>query len=86
MRNVVCPVSGELLLRLLRSNATARDNTDKQLNTCVYSKVKEYQESDMTFIEMHKKSRAPYIRAKSATDVLEKLKHGREKLNKLQTV
>jgi DNA-nicking Smr family endonuclease len=71
---------------LLRSTATARDNTDKQLNTSVFSKVKEHQEPDMTFIEMHKKAPAPYIRAKSATDVLEKLKRGGETLNKLQTV
>jgi hypothetical protein len=45
-----------------------------------------HQESDMTFIEMHDKAPAPYTRAKSATDILEKLKRGRESLNKLQTV
>jgi hypothetical protein len=53
MRNVVCPVSGELLLKLLRSPAIARNYTDKRLKTCVYGKVKEHQASDMTLIEMH---------------------------------
>ena len=84
--NVVCPVSGELLLRLLRSPAIARDNADKPLKTCVFSKVKEHQESDNKFIEMHKKAPAPYVWTKSATDLMEKLTRGRETLNKLQTV
>lgn len=40
----------------------------------------------MTFIEKHNKAPAHYILAKSATDIPEKLKRGRETLNKLQTV
>jgi len=40
----------------------------------------------MGFVEKHNKAPAPYIWTKSATDMLEKVKRGREKLNKLQTV
>jgi len=39
-----------------------------------------------TFIEKHNKAPAPYIWTKSASDILEKVKRGRETLNKLQTV
>jgi hypothetical protein len=63
------PVSGELLLRSPRSTGIARDNTDKQPSTSVISNVKELQESDMTFIEKHNNAPAPYILAKSATDI-----------------
>jgi len=52
----------------------------------VYSSVNELQGAVMTFIEKHNKAPAPYIWTKSATDILEKVKRGREKLNKLQTV
>lgn len=63
-----------------------RELTEKQLRRGVFSSVKELQESVMTFIEKHNKAPAPYIWTKSATDILEKVKRGREKLNKLQTV
>ena len=42
--------------------------------------------NDNAFAEKHNKAPAPYIWTKSATDILEKVKRGREKLNKLQTV
>jgi transposase len=63
-----------------------RDLTEKQLRRGVFSSVDELQEAVMTFIEKHNKAPAPYIWTKSATDILEKVKRGREKLNKLQTV
>ena len=63
-----------------------RDLTDKQLRRGVFSSVKELQSSVLAFIEKHNKAPAPYIWTKSATDILEKVKRGREKLNKLQTV
>jgi len=63
-----------------------RELTDKQLRRGVFSSVKDLQESVMAFIEQHNKAPAPYIWTKSATDILEKVKRGREKLNKLQTV
>ena len=63
-----------------------RELTDKQLRRGVFSSVKELQAAVMAFIEMHNKAPASYIWTKSATDILEKVKRGREKLNKLQTV
>ena len=63
-----------------------RELTDKQLRRGVFSSVNDLQTSVMTFIEKHNKAPAPYIWTKSATDILEKVKRGREKLNKLQTV
>jgi hypothetical protein len=86
MGYVVCPVSGDLLLRLLWSTGIARDNTDKQLKTCVFNNVKEHQEPDMTYIEKHNNAPAPYLWSRSATDILEKLKRGRATLNRLQIV
>jgi len=62
------------------------DLTEKQLSRGVFSSVKDLQESVMSFIEKHNKAPAPYIWTKSATDILEKVKRGREKLNMLQTV
>ena len=63
-----------------------RELTDKQLRRGVFSSVKELQESVMAFIEKHNKEPAPYIWTKSASDILEKVKRGRETLNKLHTV
>ena len=63
-----------------------RDLSEKQLKRGVFSNVKELQEAVITFIDQHNTSPAPYIWTKSATDILEKVKRGREKLNKLQTV
>jgi len=39
----------------------------------------------MSFIEKHNKQPAPYIWTKSANDILEKVKRGREKLDKLHS-
>ncbi len=39
-----------------------------------------------TLLVTHNQAPAPYIWTKSASDILEKVKRGREKLNKLQTV
>jgi transposase len=63
-----------------------RELTDKQVRRGVFGSVKELQESLMAFIEKHNKAPAPYIWTKSATDILEKVKRGREKLDKLHTV
>jgi hypothetical protein len=63
-----------------------RELTEKQLRRDVFSSVKELQASVMTFIEKHNKAPAPYVWTKSASDILEKAKRGREKLQKLQTV
>jgi hypothetical protein len=39
----------------------------------------------MDYIARHNKAPAPFIWTKSANDILEKVKRGRETLNKLQT-
>jgi transposase len=63
-----------------------RELSEKQLKRGVFSSVKELEETVMAFIETHNKAPAPYTWTKSANDILEKVKRGREKLNKLQTV
>lgn len=63
-----------------------RELTVKQLRRGIFRSVEELQTAVMAFIEKHNKAPAPYIWTKSATDILEKVKRGREKLNKLQTV
>ncbi len=63
-----------------------RELTEKQLRRGVFTSVKELEESVMEFIEKHNEAPAPYIWTKSASDILEKVKRGREKLDRLQTV
>lgn len=63
-----------------------RELSEKQLKRGVFSSVEDLEEAVMTFIETHNKAPAPYIWTKSATDILEKVKRGREKLDMLQTV
>lgn len=63
-----------------------RELTEKQLRRGVYTSVNELEASVLNFIEKHNQAPAPYIWTKSASDILEKVKRGREKLNKLQTV
>ena len=63
-----------------------RELSEKQLKRGAFRSVKELEQSVMSFIEMHNEAPAPYIWTKSASDILEKVKRGREKLNKLQTV
>jgi transposase len=63
-----------------------RELTEKQLKRGVFGSVEELEQTVMTFIETHNQAPAPYIWTKSASDILEKVKRGREKLNKLQTV
>ena len=63
-----------------------RELSEKQLKRGVFQSVEELEQSVMSFIEIHNEAPAPYIWTKSASDILEKVKRGREKLNKLQTV
>jgi len=63
-----------------------RELSEKQLKRGVFRSVEELEQSVMSFIEIHNEAPAPYIWTKSASDILEKVKRGREKLNKLQTV
>jgi len=63
-----------------------RELSEKQLKRGVFRSVEELEQSVMSFIEIHNEAPAPYIWTKSASDILEKVKRGREKLDKLQTV
>lgn len=63
-----------------------RELTDKRLRRGVFCSVNELKAAVMQFIQSHNQAPAPYIWTKSATDILEKVKRGREKLNKLHTV
>jgi transposase len=63
-----------------------RELSEKQLKRGVFRSVKELEQSVMWFIDTHNEAPAPYIWTASASDILEKVKRGREKLNKLQTV
>ena len=63
-----------------------RELTDKQLRRGVFRSVADLEQAVMAFIEAHNKTPSPFIWTKSAKDILEKVKRGREKLNKLQSV
>lgn len=63
-----------------------RELSEKQLKRGVFRSVEELEQSVMSFINTHNEAPAPYIWTRSASDILEKVKRGREKLNKLQTV
>ena len=63
-----------------------RELSEKQLKRGVFRSVKELEQSVMSFIDTHNEAPAPYIWTASANDILEKVKRGREKVNKLQTV
>lgn len=63
-----------------------RELTEKQLKRGVFSRMKELEEAVMAFIDTHNQAPAAYIWTKSASDILEKVKRDREKLDKLQTV
>ncbi len=63
-----------------------RDLSEKQLRRGVFTSVNELKQAVMKFIDHHNEAPAPFIWTKSATDILEKVKRGRQKLNKLQSV
>lgn len=62
-----------------------RDLTEQQLRRGVFHSVPDLEQALMAYIEQHNKTPAPFIWTKSATDILEKVKRGRETLNKLQS-
>jgi hypothetical protein len=62
-----------------------RDLTEQQLRRGVFHSVSELQRAVMDYIDKHNEAPAPFIWTKSATDILEKVKRGRETLNKLQS-
>lgn len=62
-----------------------RELADKQLKRGVFHSVAELEQALNDFIDKHNRAPAPYIWTKSASDILEKVKRGREKLNTLQS-
>jgi len=63
-----------------------RDLSERQLRRGVFCSVTELEEAVMSYIEKHNQAPAPFIWTKSAQDTLEKVKRGRQTLNKLQSV
>ena len=63
-----------------------RDLSEQQLRRGVFSSVAELEHAVMSYIEKHNQAPAPFIWTKSAKDILEKVKRGRQTLNKLQSV
>lgn len=63
-----------------------RDLSEQQLRRGVFRSVSELEHAVMTYIEKHNEAPAPFIWTKSANDILEKVKRGRQTLNMLQSV
>ena len=63
-----------------------RDLSEQQLRRGVFCSVSELEDAVMSYIEKHNRAPAPFIWTKSAQDILEKVKRGRQTLNKLQSV
>lgn len=62
-----------------------RDLTDKCIRRGVFTSVKELEAAILAYIEAHNEDPAPFIWTAEATDILEKVKRGRAKLNNLQS-
>ena len=60
-----------------------RDLTEKRLRRGVFRSVDELNSAIMDYIEVHNESPKPFIWTAKASDILEKVKRAREKLNKL---
>ncbi len=63
-----------------------RDLTENRLKQGVFKSTGELIEAIEEYIQNHNKNPKPFIWTATAKDILEKVKRGREKLNKLQTV
>jgi hypothetical protein len=63
----------------------SRDITENQLRRGVFKSVKDLTEAIETYIDRHNENPKPFIWTAKANDILEKVKRGREKLNKLQS-
>lgn len=63
-----------------------RDLSERQLRRGVFRSVQELDQAVMSYIDKHNQAPAPFIWTKSAQDILEKVKRGRQTLNKLQSV
>jgi len=63
-----------------------RDITENRLKRGVFRSVEELTKAIEDYIEHHNEKPKPFIWTATATDILEKVKRGRMKLNKLHTV
>ena len=63
-----------------------RDLTENRLKRGVFKSTGELIEAIEEYIQNHNKNPKPFIWTATAKDILEKVKRGRKKLNKLQTV
>ena len=61
-----------------------RDLSEQQLRRGVFRSVPDLEEAVMNYIHKHNDAPAPFIWTQSAHDILEKVKRGRQTLNKLQ--
>ena len=62
-----------------------RDLTEHQLRRGVFKSVAQLNSTIEEYINCHNENPKPFIWTASANDILEKVKRGREKINKLQT-
>lgn len=63
-----------------------RDLSERQLRRGVFQSVSQLEKAVMDYIHLNNQAPAPFIWTKSATDILEKVKRGRQTLHKLQSV
>ena len=63
-----------------------RDLSEKQLKRGIFRSVPELIETIERYIDSHNQAPKPFIWTSTASDILEKVKRGREKLDKLRTV
>ncbi|MDZ7840390.1 MAG: IS630 family transposase [Gammaproteobacteria bacterium] len=63
-----------------------RDLSEQQLRRGVFRSVPDLEEAVLSYVDKHNEAPAPFIWTQSAQDILEKVKRGRQTLNKLQTV
>ena len=63
-----------------------RDLTENQLRRGVFTSVKALQECILAYIEEHNRQPKPFIWTAKATDILEKVKRAKAKLNNSPSV
>ena len=63
-----------------------RDLTENRLKRGVFKSTGELIEAIREYIQIHNNNPKPFIWTATAKDILEKVKRGRQKLNKLHTV
>lgn len=63
-----------------------RDITENQLRRGVFKSLQELLDAIDEYLAKHNENPKPFIWTAKASDILEKVKRGRDKLNKLQSV